>query len=125
MKILSEKVSVTEDNYVIVAAKHYNNPQCSSTDEFYADLERIKYIKRIINRYFETGDLSERLLLNHIIVFCNVFGIEIGVKMMAVKLEYKYWSVIKTILVFLKYIEPTDLIGIDMDSKVIKILRKI
>ena len=125
MKILSEKVAVTEDNYLIVAAKHYNNPQCSSTDEFYADLDRIKYIKRIINRYLETGELSDRLLLNHIIVFCNVFGIEIGVKMMAVKLEYKYWSVIKTILVFLKYIEPTDLIGIDMDANVITILRKI
>ena len=125
MKILSEKTEVTEDNYLIVAAKHYNNPQCSSTDEFYADLDRIKYIKRIINRYLESGDLSERLLLNHIIVFCNVFGVEIGVKMMAVKLEYKYWSVIKTILVFLKYIEPTDLVGISMDPNVIKVLREI
>ena len=125
MKILSEKTEVTEDNYLIVAAKHYNNPQCSSTDEFYADLDRIKYIKRIINRYLESGDLSERLLLNHIIVFCNVFGVEIGVKMMAVKLDYKYWSVIKTILVFLKYIEPTDLVGIDMDSKIINVLREI
>ena len=125
MKILSEKIEVTEENYLIVAAKHYNNPQCSSTDEFYADLDRIKYIKRIINRYLESGDLSERLLLNHIIVFCNVFGVEIGVKMMAVKLEYKYWSVIKTILVFLKYIEPTDLVGIDMDSKIINVLREI
>jgi len=125
MKILSEKTEVTEDNYLIVAAKHYSNPQCSSTDEFYADLDRIKYIKRIINRYLESGDLSERLLLNHIIVFCNVFGVEIGVKMMAVKLDYKYWSVIKTILVFLKYIEPTDLVGIDMDSKIINVLREI
>ena len=125
MKILSEKTEVTEDNYLIVAAKHYSNPQCSSTDEFYADLDRIKYIKRIINRYLESGDLSERLLLNHIIVFCNVFGVEIGVKMMAVKLGYKYWSVIKTILVFLKYIEPTDLVGIDMDSKIINVLREI
>ena len=125
MNILSEKVEVTEENYLIVAAKHYNNPQCSSTDEFYADLDRIKYIKRIINRYLETGELSDRLLLNHIIVFCNVFGIEIGVKMMAVKLDYKYWSVIKPILVFLKYIEPTDLVGIDMDTNVINVLRKI
>ena len=125
MNILSEKIEVTQENYLIVAAKHYNNPQCSSTDEFYADLDRIKYIKRIINRYLETGDLSDRLLLNHIIVFCNVFGIEIGVKMMAVKLDYKYWSVIKPILVFLKYIEPTDLIGIDMDRNVINVLRKI
>tara|TARA_R100001198_G_scaffold91582_1_gene69984 strand:- start:3282 stop:3659 length:378 start_codon:yes stop_codon:yes gene_type:complete len=125
MKILSEKVAVTEENYLIVAAKHYNNPQCSSTDEFYADLDRIKYIKRIINRYLETGELSERLLINHIVVFCNVFGIEIGVKMMAVKLDYKYWSVIKTFLVFLKYIEPKDLIGIDMDSNIINVLREI
>ena len=125
MNILSEKIEVTQENYLIVAAKHYNNPQCSSTDEFYADLDRIKYIKRIINRYLETGDLSDRLLLNHIIVFCNVFGIEIGVKMMAVKLDYKYWSVIKPILVFLKYIEPTDLIGIVMDTNVIKVLREI
>ena len=125
MNILSEKVEVTEENYLIVAAKHYNNPQCSSTDEFYADLDRIKYIKRIINRYLETGELSDRLLLNHIIVFCNVFGIEIGVKMMAVKLDYKYWSVIKPILVFLKYLQPSDLIGIDMDRNVIKVLREI
>ena len=125
MNILSEKIEVTEENYLIVAAKHYNNPQCSSTDEFYADLDRIKYIKRIINRYLETGELSDRLLINHIIVFCNVFGIEIGVKMMAVKLDYKYWSVIKPILVFLKYIEPTDLIGIDMDKNIISVLRKI
>jgi len=125
MNILSEKVEVTEENYLIVAAKHYNNPQCSSTDEFYADLDRIKYIKRIINRYLETGELSDRLLINHIIVFCNVFGIEIGVKMMALKLDYKYWSVIKPILVFLKYIEPTDLVGIDMDKNIISVLRKI
>ena len=125
MKILSEKVAVIEENYLIVAAKHYNNPQCSSTDEFYADLDRIKYIKRIINRYLETGELSERLLINHIIVFCNVFGIEIGVKMMALKLNYKYWPVIKSFLVFLKYIEPADLVGIKMDPKVINILREI
>jgi hypothetical protein len=125
MKILSEKIEVTEENYLIVAAKHYNNPQCSSTDEFYADLDRIKYIKRIINRYLETGELSDRLLINHIIVFCNVFGIEIGVKMMAVKLDHKYWPVIKAFLVFLKYIEPTDLVGISMDPNVIKVLREI
>ena len=125
MQIFSEKVEVTDQNYLIVAAKHYNNPQCSSTDEFYEDLSRIKYIKRLINRYIETGDLSERLLLNHIIVFCNVFGIEIAVKLMAVKLEYKYWAVIKTFLVFLKYVEPTDLVGIEMDKKIVKLLRKI
>lgn len=124
MKILSEHVDVTEENYIIVAAKHYSNPQCSSTDEFYEDLNRIKYIKRLINRYHDTGDLSERLLINHIIVFCNVFTIPIGIKLMALKLEYKYWSVIKPFLVKLKYVLPGDLTGINMDPYVVKVLRK-
>jgi len=125
MEILSEKVEVTEENYLIVAAKHYNNPQCSSTEEFYDDLNRIKYIKRLINRYLETKELSERLLINHIIVFYNVFGIEIATKLLAVKLELKYWPVIKPFLVKLKYLEATDLVGIEMDATVITALRKI
>jgi len=125
MKILSEHVDVTEENYLIVAAKHYSNPQCSSTEEFYEDLNRIKYIKRLINRYHETGDLSDRLLMNHIIVFCNVFTINIGIKIMALKLEYKYWPVIKPFLVKLKYILPDDLTGIQMDPKVVKVLREV
>lgn len=125
MKILSEKVEVTEENYLIVAAKHYNNPQCSSTDEFYDDLNRVKYIKRLINRYFDTSELSERLLINHIIVFYNVFGIEIATKLLAVKLPFKYWKVIKPFLVKLKYVDTEDLVGIEMDKQVIEALRKI
>jgi len=125
MKIFNEHVDVNEENYIIVAAQYYSNPQCSSTEEFYEDLNRIKYIKRLINRYQDTGDLSDRLLMNHIIVFCNVFTIPIGVKIMALKLEYKYWSVIKPFLVYLKYITAEDLSGIQMDQKVIEVLRKI
>ena len=125
MEITSEYVDVTEENYIIVAAKHYSNPQCSNTDEFYEDLNRIKYIKRLINRYHDTADLSDRLLMNHIIVFCNVFTIPIGIKLMALKLEYKYWSVIKPFLVKLNYILPDDLTGINMDPTVVGALRKI
>jgi len=125
MKFLSEKVEVTEENYLIVAAKHYNNPQCSSTEEFYDDLNRVKYIKRLINRYFDTSELSERLLINHIIVFYNVFGIEIATKLLAVKLPFKYWKVIKPFLIKLKYVDTEDLVGIEMDKQVIEALRKI
>jgi len=125
MKIFNEYVDVNEENYIIVAAQYYSNPQCSSTEEFYEDLNRIKYIKRLINRYQDTGDLSDRLLMNHIIVFCNVFTIPIGIKLMALKLEYKYWSVIKPFLVYLKYITTEDLSGIQMDQKVVEVLRKI
>ena len=125
MKILSEKIEVTEENYLIVAAKHYQNPQCTSTEEFYDDLNRVKYIKRLINRYFDTQEISERLIINHIIVFYNVFGIEIATKLLAVKLEHKYWTVIKCFLVKLNYLTSSDLAGIDMDKKVIEALRKI
>jgi len=120
-----DSVEVTEDNFILVAAQHYNNPQCQSTEEFYNDLNRIKYIKRLLNRYLATGEISERLLLNHIIVFYNVFGVIPATKLLAVKLEYKYWSVIKTFLVFLKYIDNTDLVGITMDKHTIKKLREI
>ena len=125
MNILSEKIEVTDENYLIVAAKHYQNPQCTSTEEFYDDLNRIKYIKRLINRYFDTQEISERLIINHIIVFYNVFGIEIATKLLAVKLEHKYWPVIKCFLVKLNYLTSSDLAGIDMDKKVIEALRKI
>jgi hypothetical protein len=120
-----DSVEVTEDTFILVAAQHYNNPQCQSTEEFYNDLNRIKYIKRLLNRYLATGEISERLLLNHIIVFYNVFGVIPATKLLAVKLEYKYWSIIKTFLVFLKYIDNTDLVGITMDKHTIKKLREI
>jgi len=121
----SDLIEVDEGNFLLVAAQHYNNPQCASTEEFYNDLQRIKYMKRLLNRYLATGELSERLLLNHIIVFFNVFTVPIAVRLLAVKLEYKYWGVLKAYMVFLNYIEPTDLVGIDMDTETIKKLREI
>jgi len=63
-----------ETNFLLYAAKHYDNPQCYDTIEFYDDLKRFKYIKRLLNRYVEENDLKERLILNHIIVLNNVFG---------------------------------------------------
>lgn len=63
-----------ETNFLLYCAKYYDNPQCFDTEEFYEDLSRIKYIKRLLNKYKENGDLKERLILNHIIVLCNVFG---------------------------------------------------
>ena len=63
-----------EFNFLLYAAKHYDNPQCYDTVEFYDDLKRFKYIKRLLNRYVEEGDLKERLILNHIIVLNNEIG---------------------------------------------------
>lgn len=76
-----------ESNFVLYAAKYYDNPQCYDTSEFYEDLKRFKYIKRLINRYIRRGELKERLILNHVIALNNVFGPHATVKMLFVKLE--------------------------------------
>ena len=65
---------LTNENFLIYAAKHYDNPQCHSTEEFIEDLKRIKYIKKLITKYVESGELRDRLILNHLIILNNVFG---------------------------------------------------
>ena len=69
---MNEKL--TNENFLIYAAKHYDNPQCHSTEEFIEDLKRIKYIKKLITKYVESGELRDRLILNHLIILNNVFG---------------------------------------------------
>ena len=72
-------MDITEDNFLIFAMKSYNSPNCIMA-EFESDLKRIKYIKRLIRKYRTSGEIKERLLLNHIIVLANVFGVEASVR---------------------------------------------
>tara|TARA_B100000282_G_scaffold291509_1_gene263842 strand:- start:203 stop:571 length:369 start_codon:yes stop_codon:yes gene_type:complete len=116
---------LTEKNLFLYAAKHYKNPKFSDIDDFYEDLKRFKYIKRLLNRYIESDELSERLILNHLIVVFNMFGIEAALEILNLKLEDKHWPVIKPFLVFLKYITNDQYTGITMDPNVIEVLRKI
>jgi hypothetical protein len=74
-------------NFLLYAAKYYDNPQCYDTLEFYEDLKRFKYIKRLLNRYVKHSELKERLILNHIIALNNVFGPTATVKMLFLKLS--------------------------------------
>lgn len=116
---------LTEQNMLLYAAKHYYNPRFSDIEEFNEDLKRFKYIKRLVNRYIENGVLSERLILNHLIILFNVFDIEPALNMLEIKLDDKQWTVVKPFLVFLKYIKNDQLVGIQMDEKVVEALRKI
>jgi hypothetical protein len=81
-----------ETNALLYAAKHYDNPQCFDTLEFYEDLSRFKYLKRLFKRYEETGELKERLILNHLVVIFNVFGPEAGTRLLFLKMDgfYQY-----------------------------------
>jgi hypothetical protein len=125
---------MTEQNYFLYAMHHYDNPNCNDIDEFKEDLNRLKYIKRLLNRYILTGDLKERLVLNHITVFCNVFGSDAAVKLMFFKLDKKLHSALKTFCIFLNIMPeiiygvsdlPIYNVDIPVDMNVANILRKI
>ena len=122
MKIFEK---LTKENFELFAANHYNNPQCADIEEFKEDLSRFKYIKRLLRRYEVSEDLQERLILNHLIVIYNVFGIEAANKMIWFKIERGHWHMIKPFLVFLKYITNEQYTGIIMDPTVVEALRKI
>jgi hypothetical protein len=129
---MNEKL--TDDNFLIYAAKYYDTALCCSTDEFLQDLKRLKYIKKLLTRYNEGGELKEQLILNHIIVLNNVFGAEHACRILYLKLS-KYFEQIIPFLVLLNIL-PDKLynIGNDavinldviiMDSKIVDKLRKI
>lgn len=116
---------LTEKNLLLYAAKHYSNPKFSDIDDFNEDLKRFKYIKRLLNRYIDTDELSERLILNHLIVIFNMFGVEAALNILDLKLENKHWPIIKPFLIFLNYIKNDQYTGIVMDPNVVDALRKI
>jgi hypothetical protein len=112
-------------NFMLFAAKSYNNPQCMTEEEFQEDLQRFKYLKRLFNRYETSGELIERLILNHLVVLYNVFGIKEANHMMFYKIEEKNWSVLKTFLVYLNYLPEEQYVEVPLDQKVVEVLRKI
>jgi hypothetical protein len=84
---------LNDSNFIIFAAKHYDNPQCTSTSEFLNDLNRFKYIKKLLTKYHNTGELKERLILNHLIILYNCFDKE-TTRMLLVKMpEYQQYFV--------------------------------
>ena len=116
---------LTEKNLILFAAQNYRKPNFSDIEEFYEDLKRFKYVKRLLNRYLDQNELVERLILNHIIILCNSFGIKNALKIFELKLNDKHWPVIKPFLVYLRYIKDDQYTGISMDQNIVSVLRKI
>ena len=92
---------LNDDNFLMFAMREYNNMQCTDIEEFYDDLKKIKYIKRLFNSYRNNGQLKERLILNHLIIFYNVFTVEAGTRILFYKIEKDFWSILKTFLIYL------------------------
>jgi hypothetical protein len=91
---------LNEDNFLLFAIKNYENPQAVTKEDFDKDLNHFKYIKRLLKRYRNTGELKVHLILNHFIVLYNIFG-EATTPMLFFKIEKQLWSVMKTFVIFL------------------------
>lgn len=122
---------LNESNVILYAAKCYDRPNCIQS-EFQEDYKKFRYIKRLLNRYRLTGEIKERLVLNHINLTQNVFGVENSTRILFLKIDNRDWSALKTLLIFLsampnvvKGIKGADILSsnIPLDDNLVKILR--
>ena len=124
---------LTESNILLYAAKCYDKPNCLDS-EFDEDYKKIRYIKRLLQRYRLTGEIKERLLLNHLVIAQNVFGIEASTRMLFLRIDKRDWSALKTFLVYtsampkvVKGIREQDIVSSDipLDFRIVDLLRKL
>ena len=115
---------ITSENITMFAIKHYDNPHCENEKEFYDDMKRFKYIKRLLRKYKETSILKERLILNHIIILRNLFGPEACVTLLLFKIQQEYFGTLKSFLLYLNMIREDELPRIEKDKYTLDTLRK-
>jgi len=116
---------LNESNYLLFAIKFYDNPQAVTRDDFESDLKRIRYVKRLLKRYRNSGELKVHLILNHLIILFNVFN-DATVPLLFYNLEEELWPSIKSFLLFLNRIPeyPKTLIDeIEIDQNCLSQLK--
>jgi sulfur relay (sulfurtransferase) DsrC/TusE family protein len=120
---------LTDDNFTLYAMKTYSNPQCKNIEEFHEDMNRIKYLKRLFKKYKSSGILRERLILNHIIIFYNVFNAVPATRLLFNRIEPEFHSYLKTFIVYLNLlpskIPEIDLVKIPIEMRIANKLREI
>ena len=119
--------NLNEDNYLLFAIKNYDNPQAATKEDFYEDMRRFKYIKRLLKKYVKDEEVKLNLLLNHIIILYNVFG-EAATPLLFYKMERDYWSIIKSLMIFLNRYpekETKSLSLIQPNTVILEELRKL
>ena len=110
--------TLTPENINMFAMKHYDNPSCVDEQEFLDDMKRFKYLKRLFRKYDTSKDLKMRLIINHIIVLANVFGVDAATTLLFFKIERNHWPILKAFLIFLRYMPENDLIDVQINHEV-------
>ena len=116
---------ITKDNWLLFAQHHYDNPTLDKEVEFYEDLKRFKYLERLFRKYDVTGNIKIRLILNHIIVLQNVFGVEASVILLLFKIDRKYWKILKPVFNYLNYLYPHELENVKEEKLIKELLREV
>ena len=112
---MSDFKHLTAENINMFAIKHYDYPSCVDEQEFLDDMKRFKYLKRLFRKYDTSEELKVRLIINHIIVLSNVFGVDATTTLLFFKIEQKHWSLLKTFLVYLHFMPENDLIEVSLN----------
>ena len=115
---------LTNGNYMMYALLHYDNPHCKDIKEFFEDIKRIHYIRRLLKRYYSEDILKERLVLNHLITFYNVFEATAATRILFFRVEKRFHPALKTFLIYINKMPDNDE-DINLDDGVIKVLRNI
>jgi hypothetical protein len=116
---------LTSETIDLFAKRNYNNPSDVNRKEFDDDMKRFKYLKRLFRKYDISKEFKARLIINHIIILANIFGIDASTTLLFFKIDKQHWSILKTILIFLNYIPETELIDIELDQNVMEELKRI
>ena len=115
---------LTHETIDIFALKHYDNIGAGK-EEFEDDLKRFKYIKRLFRKYDTSKEFKSRLIINHVIILSNVFGVDAATTLLFFKIDKQHWNILKTILIFLNYMPEDELIDIEIDQNVMEELKRI
>ena len=124
------ELPITDETFLQVAMRNYDNSQCTSIAEFEEDLKRFAYLKKLFGRYKDNRDLKERLILNHLIILYNVFGL-VTTEMLFFKIDKQFWGTLATFLLFLgcmpEYVPEfgVKLSELQIDKDITSILGKI
>jgi hypothetical protein len=115
---------LTHETIDIFALRQYDN-RGASKEEFEDDLKRFKYLKRLFRKYDTSKEFKSRLIINHIIILANVFGIDASTTLLFFKIDKQHWSILKAILIFLNYMPEDEMIDLETDPNVMEELKRI
>ena len=115
---MSDFSALTPENINMFAMKHYDNPSCVDESEFLDDLKRFRYLKRLFRKYDTSGELKMRLIINHIIILSNVFGVDAATTLLFFKIERNHWPLLKTFLIYLNFMPESDLLEVPVNHEV-------